>query len=38
MTHESQQREILHRFDYVRRITGWNMGEYLDALREQRSF
>lgn len=38
MTHESQQKEILQGFDSIRKITGWNVGEYLSHLREDWSF
>lgn len=38
MTHESQQKEILQGFDSIRKITGWDVGEYLSHLREDWSF
>jgi hypothetical protein len=38
MTHESQQAEILHGFERIQTLTGWGVGEYLTALREEWSF
>jgi hypothetical protein len=38
MTHESQQEEILHGFNRIHEITGWDTGEYLTRLREDWSF
>jgi hypothetical protein len=38
MTHESQQNEIIQGFDKIRKLTGWDVGEYLSHVREDWSF
>lgn len=38
MTHVSQQREILQGYYRIRRITGWDIGEYLTQLHEYWAF
>ncbi|KAI9927025.1 hypothetical protein MW887_003406 [Aspergillus wentii] len=35
MTHEFQQQEILHGFDQIRTVTGWDISKCLGNLREE---
>lgn len=38
MTHESQQQEILRGFERIRRVTGWEMGDFLHGLQGEWGF
>ncbi|KAJ5287919.1 hypothetical protein N7478_003605 [Penicillium angulare] len=38
MTHETQQQEILHAFDRIKNVTGWDLGDLLDGLKEDWGF